>query len=508
MNERMELLEKRWRSLCEVYLPVARPGEIWRLSRLATESDPTQGWKLHISATILTACDVLEVAAPIFQRLDSLYKAPASLLELRRINAGLYYGFSQVGKFITVYPRRVEDALRIAEEVDAATQGLPCPRVPSDRSLRDESCVFYRYGAFRASHIDRDRSDDHEGGWTICAPDGSLIPDKRTRDAAVPFWERDPFLQLGRPTRPDDSGATPLKTTYRAYEAISQRGKGGVYKAINLRYSPARRCIIKEGRMNGETDWDGTDGFQRIVNEKRILERLLGHGVPVAQIVDYFIVGRTNFLVLESVDGALLHSMITRKKKLPIHEALLCGAKLAETLGAIHDAGVAWRDCKPLNLIVDGSHRLRPFDFEGACLADEVPLQPWGTFGYAPPEWLEDFGSRRVETEDLYALGATLHHIFSGRPPESDTRPPPIGTLRRGIPSEVRGIVSSLMDADPGSRPAAPVVAAALFSAHARSIRDLGLARRDTSSARLADGGGVVLDEIYEGMATAGPMTG
>jgi serine/threonine protein kinase len=227
--------------------------------------------------------------------------------------------------------------------------------------------------------------------------------------------------------------------------------------------------------MNGETDWDGTDGFQRILNEKRILERLLSYGVPVAQIVDYFTVGRSNFLVLESVDGTLLHSMITRKKKLPIQEALLYGAKLAETVGAIHDAGVAWRDCKPLNLIVDESNRLRPFDFEGACLADEGPLQPWGTFGYTPPEWLEDVGPRRAEAEDLYALGASLHHIFSGRPPESDAGLPPIGRLRRGIPSEVRGIVSSLMNAIPNSRPAAPVVAAALYSARVRTMRDLDL---------------------------------
>jgi Protein kinase domain len=465
MNEQMELLEKRWRSLCDVYLPVVHPGEPWRLSRLATERDPAQGWKLHISATILTACDVLNIAGPILRRWDALYKAPQSILELKRINTGLYYGYSQIGKFITVYPQRVEDAVQIAREMDQATKGLPCPRVPSDRSLHDTSCVFYRYGAFRARHVGEDRNEDPEGPWTICAPDGSLIPDKRTRDAAVPSWEVDPFLQLGHPIRPGDSGVTPLKTTYRAYEAVSQRGKGGVYKAINLRFSPAHRCIIKEGRMNGETDWDGTDGFQRILNEKRILERLLSYGIPVAQIVDYFTVGRTNFLVLESVDGTLLHSMITRRNRLPIPEALLYGAKLAEIVGSIHDVGVAWRDCKPLNVIIDGSDRLRPLDFEGACLSDEAPLQPWGTYGYTPPEWLQDVMSRRVEAEDLYALGATLHHIFSGRPPESDAQLLPIGKLRRGIPPEVRGIVSSLTAAIPDSRPAATVVAAALYSA-------------------------------------------
>lgn len=468
MSEHMELLENRWRRLCDVFLPVGHPGQPWRMSRLVTESDPAQGWKLHISATILTACDVLDAVGPILRQCDALYKAPASILELRRINTGLYYGFSQVGKFITVYPQRVEDAVLRAEELDQATQGLVCPRVPFDRSFRDGSCVSYRYGAFRPLHVGGDHDEDPERRLMLRAPDGSLIPDERTRDAAAPSWERDPFLD--DPIRSQISGVTPLKTTYRAYEAISQRGKGGVYKAINLRFSPAQHCIIKEGRMNGETDWDGTDGFQRIRNEKRILERLLGFGVPVAQVVDYFTVGRTNYLVLESVNGANLHSMITDPRRLPIDEALLYGAELAKIVGDIHNSGVVWRDCKPLNIIVDEAHRLRPLDFEGACLAHEAPAQPWGTFGYTPPEWLQDVESRHLDAEDLYALGATLHHMFSGRPPDSDAKLPPIGSLRHGIPPEIRRILSSLTDANPNLRPAATAVADVFYSTLENSV--------------------------------------
>ena len=459
MREQMELFEGRWRSLCEVFLPVVHSGQPWRFSRTATDSDPTQGWKLHVSATILTACDVLDIVGPILLRWNALYKAPESIVELRRINTGLYHGYSQVGKFITVYLERVEDTLAVAAELDKATHGMPCPRVPFDRSLHDGSCVSYRYGAFRSARV---RDDDAPGDISmIRTPDGLLIPDERTRDAAVPSWERDPFLQLSSSFRSENSRVTPLKTTYRAYEAISQRGKGGVYKAINLRFAPALPCIIKEGRMNGETDWDGTDGFHRILNEKRILERLASYGVPVAQVVDYFTVDRSNFLVLEYISGTLLHSIVTGKRKLPISKALLYGAGLAEVVGDIHNAGVAWRDCKPLNIIVDESGRLRPLDFEGACLAHEAPVEPYGTFGYAPPEWLRETGSRYLdlEAQDLYALGATLHHIFSGQPPESDVKLQPIGSLRHGIPPRVRKMVSSLTDAIPGARPAAPMVA-------------------------------------------------
>lgn len=470
MSEQTESLEKRWSSLCDIFLPVVHPGQPWRMSRPVSERDPSQGWKLHISATILTACDVLDIVGPLLQQYDALYKAPASILELKRINTGLYYGYSQVGKFITVYPQRVEDAVRRAEELDQATRGLLCPRVPFDRPFRDGSCVSYRYGAFRALHVGSDHDEAPEDRLMIRAPDGTLIPDERTRDAAVPSWEQDPFLHLDDQGRSQITGVTPLKTTYRAYEAISQRGKGGVYKAIDLRFSPAQRCIIKEGRMSGETDWDGTDGFQRIRNEKRILETLLSFGVPVPQVVDYFTVGRTNYLVLESVEGTNLHSMTTGTRRVSIHEALLYGAELAKIVRDIHNSGVVWRDCKPLNIIVDDAHRVRPLDFEGACLAHEAPAQPWGTFGYTPPEWLQDVKARHLEAEDLYALGATLHHIFSGRPPDSDAKLPPIGSLRRGIPPDIRRIVSLLTGAIPNSRPAATVVADVFYSALENSV--------------------------------------
>lgn len=465
MNEQIELLEKRWRSLCDVFLPITYPGQPWRASRLMSETEPSQGWKLHISATILTACDVLARTGPVLRQWGALYKAPESILELRRINAGLFYGYSQVGKFMTIYPERAEDALRIAAAMDRLTDGLPCPRVPYDRPLRAGSCVSYRYGAFRSPHADGHGAEDPEQQPMIRTPDGSLVRDERTRDAAVPAWAPDPFTEYRQGDRPETPRASPLKSTYRAYEAISQRGKGGVYKAISLRTSPAGRCIFKEGRMNGETDWDGTDGFGRIRNEKRILELLWSRGIPVPEIVDYFEVGPTNYLVLESVEGALLHSVITGKQKLPIPEAVLLGAKMADMVAGIHRAGVVWRDCKPLNVIVDESRRLRPLDFEGACLSHDTPRQPWGTYGYIPPEWLHEVDAKSPEAEDRYALGASLHHLLSGRPPDSDKTLPPIGTLRRGIPPDVRHLIRALTDPDPGSRPAAAAAAAVLCTA-------------------------------------------
>src|ERR1044072_3046292 len=97
--------EQLWKTLVEKFLPVTPAESIWRYSRLKSKTDVEQGWKLHISANILTATDTLALVGPYLTQKEVLFKAPCSLEELQKVNSGLYYGYSQVGKFITVYPQ-------------------------------------------------------------------------------------------------------------------------------------------------------------------------------------------------------------------------------------------------------------------------------------------------------------------------------------------------------------------------------------------------------------------
>lgn len=65
------------------------------------------------------------------------------------------------------------------------------------------------------------------------------------------------------------------------YEGLSQRGKGGVYKALRLNNEKIKKCIIKEGRKNGELQLDKRDGVKIIENEKKVLELLQSKKVSV-----------------------------------------------------------------------------------------------------------------------------------------------------------------------------------------------------------------------------------
>jgi hypothetical protein len=453
-------LKSRWNDLCGRYLPVAAAGSIWRYSRGLLPGDPEQGWKLHVSATILTAGRVLQVVAPLLTSRGVLYKAPDSLSELDKLNSGMHYGYSQVGKFLTVYPRMDEEAVLLAAALDRLTRGVDAPSVPFDARYRAGGCVYYRYGAFRALDFE---DEDGERVRAIRDLEGKLVPDVRD-SAAKPGWVSDPFLDC-RPRRASKPKATPLQTTVRAFRALTQRGKGGVYHALDLSVTPPRLCVLKEGRKHGEVGWDGRDGYWRVRHERRVLASLSGAGINVPRVYASFRAEKNYYLSVEFIEGESFDRWLTsRLRRVTIAVALRRGAELAHLVARVHDAGWVWRDCKPGNVIVTRGGELRPLDFEGACPVERPDPLPWGTQPYLPPEGLDAFRGQSRLPEDLYALGATIYFLLAGRLPD-DVLLVPLEKMRKNVPARVHRVLAQLLDPDPRRRPAALAVARSLETA-------------------------------------------
>ena len=446
-----------WEGLCAKYLPIVPEKSIWRYNRARSLDDPEQGWKIHISATVLSANAVFEKVAPLFRDSGILFKAAVSLDELSRLNCGLFYGFSQVGKFITAYPTSAEMAVSLARRCHARTRQLMAPQVPYDVRFRKDSCVHYRYGGFSPLEVEQ---PDGTVLPAIRDPDGLLVPDLREPGVAVPAWTSDPFT--GRTAKRKVPVQSPLSTTFLSYEALSQRGKGGVYRALDLSVLPARLCVVKEGRRHGETEWDGRDGYWRVKHETQVLKALSSSGIRVPKIYSSFEVGNNFYLVTEYLEGHTLQSSLTSKrKKLPIPTALRYGIQLAELLSKIHAAGWIWRDCKPLNLIVTIDDELRPVDFEGACRISRPDVAPWGTPGYTPPESAGKRFSASNKAGDLYALGACLHQLLTNAT-RGASFPAPVGRLRHHVPTTLKNLIASLLDPEASSRPDAQHIARTL----------------------------------------------
>ena len=124
------------------------------------------------------------------------------------------------------------------------------------------------------------------------------------------------------------------------------------------------------------------------------------------------------YIAMELVPGGSLEQKMHDEGRLAENDVLKWGREVCEGLNAANEAGLIHRDIKPGNILFDAEGHVKIVDFGlalvtqgGKAQADEI----WATPYYVPPETLdvleEDFRS------DIYALGASLFHALSGKPP-------------------------------------------------------------------------------------------
>ncbi len=469
IDRRIRILEARWQKLCDKYLPRAPEDSIWRYSAVNKRRIRSAGWKLHVSATILNAPSVLKRIAPVLAARGASFKAPRSLLEIGKLNSGLNYRYSQIGKVVTVYPCDDDEAVWLAQRLHELTKRLAGPAVPFDLKFGDHGNVYYRYGAFEKLRLPR----KGRAFAAVYAPGGELVPD--IREQPKPDWVADPF-ETHKPKSTTSDGKS--QSRIRVLKVLVQRGKGGVYIALDSSSGNPRLCLLKEGRRNGELTWDGRDGAWRVSYETQVLSHLSACGVPLPQVLSSFEVGRNFYLLMEFLEGQTLHEkLISRSRRLTVPQVLTYGIQIAQFIEHMHKAGWVWRDCKPKNLIVTHDDRLVPIDFEGATPVGQPDPLNWGTPGFTPPEVVRGRGGNGV-ANDLYALGSMLFLLLTGKIHDPE-RPVPIKKFRRNVPAQFCELVESLLADEAERRPTATVACTMLTSIS----RNLGRSRRKAADA-------------------------
>lgn len=426
--------EVEWTRLRERFLPIGSGG-IWSFNRDHIKTEPTQGWKLHISATIVEACDVFKSVVPILEKLGVNFKAPISLYELARINSGIHYGYSQVGKFITVYSRGDLEAVELAGALDTATARFWSVTVPYDMQFGPGSSVFYRYGAFLAA--ESGEASTEPACDQIVDSTGVSVDDDRTRP--IPAWIESPFPGFDVSDAASDD--SPIGNKYGVFKALSQRGKGGTFLAVNFTDPAFPLCIIKEGRRNGEVHWNGQDGYELVRYEGEVLRDLARHVDRVPKLLDSFESEEDHFIVLEAVEGISLLKLIKpRRRRLTMRRIMLIARELSSLIAEIHRAGWVWNDCKPANVLIANDDSVWAIDFENAFRIGERPRFDWSSKGFAPTVKSD----RQSTRADLFSFAAVIYFLLTGRFFDS-AQPVRISRLRRRTPAAFAALLEELL---------------------------------------------------------------
>ncbi len=250
--------------------------------------------------------------------------------------------------------------------------------------------------------------------------------------------------------------------------------------------------------------------LRRLEHERALLRALDVRGVPGIAATDEVLhrLGdgtseRRPALVLRDSGGRSLAEWIA-EAGVPLAEALDIAVQGARVLAEIHSRGIIHRDVAPDNIVVNRSRgTLEIIDYGLAILGEAAPKlsegEPQqasfaGTLAYIAPEQTGRTSYDVDARSDLYALGATLFHLFTGAPPfveEEDAalihahvarRPPDACARRPGLPPALGRVLTRLLAKAPSERYASASLVAADLEAVQASLR-----RGDQSTALFID---------------------
>ncbi|MDE2994386.1 MAG: protein kinase, partial [Chloroflexota bacterium] len=172
------------------------------------------------------------------------------------------------------------------------------------------------------------------------------------------------------------------------------------------------------------------------------------------------------YLVEEYLPGGSLGEYIARAAPLPLDEALNLTHDIAIGVGHAHSRGLIHGDLRPSDILFTTDHRPKVGDFGLAVVAAGEQSQPDAAgarpSAYLAPEQLA--GQPATAESDVYALGAILYTLLTGRSPphrvaadtpgdvEAPSRPDPAWEFPAEAPPDIRHLVLSAVAADPHIR--------------------------------------------------------
>ncbi|MFT4113349.1 class III lanthionine synthetase LanKC [Silvibacterium sp.] len=420
---------------------------------------PPQGFKIHLSATLDSAIEVLHRCIPLLLETDVAFKVVADRTLLSIVNGKQFHRASS-GKFVTIYPPQ-HVFLRLAEQLANVTKGMVGPYILSDKPYRDSRVVYYRYGGFQRF----DTLTIHgEHIPCIQAQDGTMVHDERLPAFHLPVGIEDPVDGGGAMPHGGDSFL--LHERYSIERPITFSNAGGVYKGTDTKTN--RTVILKEARphvcMDEQLNITAIDLLRR---ERELLSNL--NTCPyVPTLIDYFQEWEHEFLVEEYFAGMPLTNyrameetglLVNRNPSTQatasfVQEFMTITRHLLCALEWCHAAGIAVGDISPNNILINrDTLDLKVIDFEGSTFINNPSSQPMiATIGFFRRD--KDLSQPWSREDDYYALGCTLYSIIYPILPyfqfSQEIKRQVLSEIAKdyGLPQDIGRIIFSLFDGE------------------------------------------------------------
>ena len=362
------------------------------------------------------------------------------------------------------------------------------------------SAVECHEPAARAAVLDRECSTDAELRQRVEAllrahdqPDSLLdrpivgpashgiVPLARPADNGLEGTGAESPVGASEGVQPDDRSACPTPTppalaaatsemTNRAvpaiagYEILGELGRGGmgvVYRARQVRLN--RPCALKMILAGAHA---GAEAAARFLAEAEAVARL-----QHPNIVQIHHIGEADglpFFELEYVAGGSLDRRLDGTPW-PARRAAELVEPLARGVAEAHRQGIVHRDLKPGNVLLaaDGTPKITDFGLAKSLAADSGLTRTdsiMGSPSYMAPEQAEGKTKQVGPLADVYALGAILYELLTGRPPFRGTtaletleqvknaEPVPPSRLVPGLPRDVETIALKCLQKEPAKR--------------------------------------------------------
>jgi predicted Ser/Thr protein kinase len=296
---------------------------------------------------------------------------------------------------------------------------------------------------------------------SLCAAEAAPTYVDKPSPRPVATWAGLQHALLGR----DGSGprlTLPAVPGYTIERELGRGGMGVVYLARQALLG--RPCALKMILVGAHA---GSEATTRFLAEAQAIAKL--HHPNVVQVYHVGEADGLPYLEMEYLAGGSLDLAVRDGTPWLADRAARLVEPLAQAVAEAHRRGIVHRDLKPANILLcaDGTPKVADFglartlDSESGLTRTEAVI---GSPSYMAPEQAEGRARQAGPAADVYALGAILYHLLTGRPPfkaatveetlEQVKRADPVlpSRLEPGLPRDIETICLTCLLKEPARR--------------------------------------------------------